>query len=142
LGVVDVATKYGTERRPPRELAISELAASQHRVVSHAQLRQFGLRASSIRSRVAIGRLHRVHRGACPVGVPVFSPEGADRGDRWGTRPTARAWPSSATGVAISGWLVAGWQVVRFTWTQVNTATDDVARTVRNLLADRRGGTD
>jgi very-short-patch-repair endonuclease len=37
---------------------------------------------------------------------------------------------------------LAGWRVVRFTWSQVIRASDEVARTVRALLGERRGETD
>ena len=47
---------------------IAELAVSQHGVVSVEQLRKLGMAERAIRRRVAIGRLHRVHRGVYAVG--------------------------------------------------------------------------
>jgi very-short-patch-repair endonuclease len=45
-------------------------------VVSHRQLRDFGLGRSSIRWRVRSGRLHPVRRGVYAVGRPEVSPNG------------------------------------------------------------------
>ena len=57
----------------PRERAIQELAARQHRVVSLAQLMALGLSASAVRSRVAAGKLRRLHRGVYAVGLAPLS---------------------------------------------------------------------
>lgn len=65
----DETTKYWTEGNgPPVDLAIARLADAQHGVVSLAQLRALGLSSSAVRSRVATGRLHRLHRGVFAVG--------------------------------------------------------------------------
>ncbi|MGH2840833.1 MAG: DUF559 domain-containing protein [Solirubrobacteraceae bacterium] len=48
--------------------AIDARAASQHRVVAHAQLIDLGLSANAISKRVAARRMHRVHRGVFAVG--------------------------------------------------------------------------
>lgn len=62
-------TKYWTERgRPPVDVAIAKLSERQHGVVALAQLRGLGLEASTVRSRAAAGRLHRLHRGVFAVG--------------------------------------------------------------------------
>jgi len=53
---------------PQREHAIAGLARRQHGVVSLDDLLELGLSASAVRSRVASGRLHRVHRGVFAVG--------------------------------------------------------------------------
>jgi len=53
---------------PPREHAIATLARRQHGVVTLDHLAGLGLSPSAIRSRVASGRLHRVHRGVFAAG--------------------------------------------------------------------------
>ena len=53
---------------PPLERAIARLATVQHGVVALLQLLALGLSASAVRSRVACGRLHRVHSGVFAVG--------------------------------------------------------------------------
>jgi len=53
---------------------IARVAARQHGLVSRAQLRALGLAESTIGSRIAAGRLHRVHRGVYVVGHPVIAP--------------------------------------------------------------------
>lgn len=47
---------------------MAELAGRQHGLVALAQLRELGLTASGVRSRVAGGRLHRIHQGVYAVG--------------------------------------------------------------------------
>ncbi len=65
----DETTKYWTEGNgPPVDRAIARLADAQHGVVSLAQLRALRLSSSAVRSRVATGRLHRLHRGVFAVG--------------------------------------------------------------------------
>jgi very-short-patch-repair endonuclease len=58
------------------DLLMAELAARQHGVVSADQLRRIGIGEEAIRTRVAVGRLHRLHRGAYAVGHAAPSPEG------------------------------------------------------------------
>ena len=55
---------------------ISRMAGRQHGVVALPQLRELGLSATAVRSRVAAGRLHRIHRGVFAVGTPALSAEG------------------------------------------------------------------
>lgn len=55
---------------------MAELATAQHGVVALPQLRALGLSPSAVRSRVAAGGLHRVHRGVYAVGHPLLSLEG------------------------------------------------------------------
>lgn len=55
---------------------IRELAATQHRVVTHGQLRALGLGPDSIRHRLKTGRLHPVHRGVYAVAHPALEREG------------------------------------------------------------------
>ena len=51
-------------------MEIARLAERQHGVVGLRQLKEIGLSASGVRSRVARGRLHRIHRGVYAVGYP------------------------------------------------------------------------
>jgi Transcriptional regulator, AbiEi antitoxin len=73
------ASGYGTELgQPPsrRDAELARLAAEQHGVVALRQLPELGLSSSAVRSRVASGRLHRVHRGVYAVGHRVLGVEG------------------------------------------------------------------
>jgi very-short-patch-repair endonuclease/predicted transcriptional regulator of viral defense system len=56
------------------DLALGRLAARQNGVVSHGQLRELGLSEAAIAHRIAIGRLHRLHRGVYLVGTPAPPP--------------------------------------------------------------------
>ncbi len=53
-----------------------DLAASQHGVIAHAQLRKLGFSAQAIQHRVSKGRLHRIERGVYAVGRPELSRHG------------------------------------------------------------------
>src|SRR3954452_19090134 len=58
-----------TKRAPCRvDEAIAAVAARQHGLLSHAQLADLGLGSGAIKHRVAVGRLHRIHRGVYAVG--------------------------------------------------------------------------
>jgi len=57
-------------------VALAALAGRQHGVVALFQLAALGLGGSGVRSRVAAGRLHRVHRGVFAVGHRLLSREG------------------------------------------------------------------
>jgi hypothetical protein len=63
-------------RAQPLDLAIAKLASQQHGVVSHAQLVELGCNRGSLDTRVAGGRLHRLHTGVYSVGHSVLP--------RWG----------------------------------------------------------
>lgn len=52
------------------------MAERQHGVVALRQLEALGLSASGVRSRVASGRLHRVHRGVYAIGRPGLTING------------------------------------------------------------------
>lgn len=52
------------------------LAIRQHGVITLAQLVELGLSASAVRSRVAAGRLHRVHTGVFAVGHAPLTRDG------------------------------------------------------------------
>jgi very-short-patch-repair endonuclease/predicted transcriptional regulator of viral defense system len=72
------AQREPAEQREPaaqRERAIQELAARQHRMLSLPQLKVLGLTASAVRSRVAAGKLRRVHQGVYVVGLAPLSIE-------------------------------------------------------------------
>jgi very-short-patch-repair endonuclease len=56
--------------------AIWRLAANQHGVVTRAQLLELGFSASSIKHRIAKGRIHPVFRGVYAVGRPQVSEHG------------------------------------------------------------------
>lgn len=58
------------------DLAMAEIAARQHGVVSFVQLRSAGLSKSAIARRARAGRLHQVHRGVYAVGHMALSPHG------------------------------------------------------------------
>jgi predicted transcriptional regulator of viral defense system/very-short-patch-repair endonuclease len=67
----------GTEVHEARVgVEIAELAERQHGVVAIEQLRGLSLSASGVRSRVARGYLHRVHRGVYAVGRPGLTQNG------------------------------------------------------------------
>ena len=53
---------------------VARLAARQHGVVGHRQLRAVGLSKAAIAHRTATGRLHRLHRGVYLVGHPAPAP--------------------------------------------------------------------
>jgi predicted transcriptional regulator of viral defense system len=107
-GVGRIAAKYGAQpAQRHRDAGIAQLAARQHGVVAVTQLRELGLTSRTARSRVATGRLHRLHRGVYAVGHPVINAKGrwmaaalACGGDAvlshrsaaalWGIRPTTR----------------------------------------------------
>jgi len=57
---------------PPRDQAISALAAHQHAVVALAQLKRLGLTTGAAGRRAAAGRLHRVHHGVYSLVDPVL----------------------------------------------------------------------
>jgi very-short-patch-repair endonuclease len=62
--------------KPQRDAAIARLAARQHGVICVQHLYGLGVPASSIKRRVAAGRLHRIHRGVYAVGHTGLSNEG------------------------------------------------------------------
>jgi predicted transcriptional regulator of viral defense system/very-short-patch-repair endonuclease len=67
----------GTEVQPRQiDREIAKLAERQHGVVALAQLRALPLSASGVRSRVARGNLHRIHRGVYAVGWPGLTGRG------------------------------------------------------------------
>src|SRR3954447_22488568 len=66
---VHVKAAVPTKRAPRRvDEAIAAVAARQHGLGSHAQLADLGLGSGAIKHRVALGRLHRMHRGVYAVG--------------------------------------------------------------------------
>ena len=61
---------------PPVDGAIAKLAEQQHGVIALWQVRALGLTGRAVRSRVAAGKLHRIHRGVYAVGHPIVSMDG------------------------------------------------------------------
>jgi hypothetical protein len=55
------------------DAAVAAVAGRQQRQVTRLQLLAIGLDDSCISYRVAIGRLHRVHRGVYSVGCPPIT---------------------------------------------------------------------
>ncbi len=62
--------------RPCGKLVVAELAFRQHGVVALGHLTDLGFSASTVRGRVASGRLHRVHAGVYAVGHERLSSDG------------------------------------------------------------------
>ena len=58
------------------DLAIAGIAARQHGVITHPQLRLTGLGREAISKRARRGRLHRLHQGVYAVGHAGVSREG------------------------------------------------------------------
>lgn len=66
--------------KPPslvRERSISRVAASQHGLITSAQLGAIGFSRNDIGRRAAAGRLHRVHRGVYAVGHELVTTPGS-----------------------------------------------------------------
>jgi hypothetical protein len=59
-----------------KDLTVAAIAGARYAVVSRGQLMQLGLASGEIDRRVAIGRLHVVHRGVYAVGHRVLTAEG------------------------------------------------------------------
>jgi very-short-patch-repair endonuclease len=68
-----MSTKTRTDRKWHR---LALLARDQHGVISRAQLREAGIRDGAIDHAVALGRLHRVFRGAYALGQPGIGRHG------------------------------------------------------------------
>ena len=60
----------------PLDRRLAELAGRQYGVVSAGQIAELGLSGSGLRSRIASGRLHRIHHGVFAVGHRVLRTEG------------------------------------------------------------------
>jgi Transcriptional regulator, AbiEi antitoxin/Protein of unknown function (DUF559) len=84
FGIVRPMDERGGKRRhggrfspgTPLELTIARFADAQHGVIALSQLLALGLSASAVRSRVAAGRLHRVHAGVYAVGRARLTRDG------------------------------------------------------------------
>ena len=63
-------------RRDRPDVWIAELAARQYGVVTRAQLAAAGFGRGAIEHRLAVGRLHLIHRGVYSVGHPRLTREG------------------------------------------------------------------
>jgi predicted transcriptional regulator of viral defense system len=76
---MDDVVVFGSDMQTPerpRDAALAALAARQHGVVAGWQLIQLGVGRGAIKHRVAVGRLHRVHRGVYAVGHSAIGAEG------------------------------------------------------------------
>ncbi|MEV4421834.1 type IV toxin-antitoxin system AbiEi family antitoxin domain-containing protein [Patulibacter sp. NPDC049589] len=138
-------------------LRVAELAASQHGVVSRAQLRRLGLTDRQITGAARSGHLHRVHRGVYSVGHGLLTwagrasaallaagPRAAlgrrSAGAHWGIRPwasprievavAATSRPAHAAVVVLSHPAMGTDEVVVHEGLRVTT----VARTVLDLV--------
>jgi very-short-patch-repair endonuclease len=65
----------GKVAKPPG-IWVAKVAGKQHGVVSIGQLCHCGISEDAVRARVALGQLHRVHRGVYAVGHRALSSEG------------------------------------------------------------------
>jgi very-short-patch-repair endonuclease len=91
----------------PGDLGVAAVAARQHGVVAQRQLAELGLGKEAIQHRIAVGRLHPLHRGVYALGHLAVSGEGRwmaavlacgpgavlshrSAGALWQLRPTAR----------------------------------------------------
>jgi very-short-patch-repair endonuclease len=105
-GAVDLSYSLRGVRRPLAEIerAIVALADAQHGVVSGRQLMDLGLTQRMIDSRVASGRLTRIHRGVYAVGRAQLGQRG-----RW--KAATLAYGPRAI---LSHFSAAGLWVIRF----------------------------
>ncbi len=69
----DIRGKYPPD---PPDTVIAGLADTQHGVVAYRQLEALGLGARAIEHRIAVGRLHRIHKGVYAVGRRTLSRHG------------------------------------------------------------------
>jgi hypothetical protein len=69
-----VSPAYGGELRT--DARIAHIAGRQHGVVARRQLIAEGLSQRAVDRRIALGRLHPIHRGVFAVGHPIVSREG------------------------------------------------------------------
>jgi hypothetical protein len=76
---------------------IATFAATHHGVISFAELRALGVGEDAIQHRLAMGRLHRLHKGIYSVGHMLVSRQG-----RWRAAVLA-----SGTGAVLSHWDAA-----------------------------------
>jgi len=83
-------------------ISIARIAERQHGVVSIGQLRRSGASEDAVRARVALGQLHRVHRGVYAVGHPALSPEG-----RWMAAVLAIGGGPRGAGSVLEHWGAA-----------------------------------
>src|SRR3954447_20908588 len=75
-GVRPKTSLYETKSATPLDRALADVATGQHGVVALSQLVELGLSPAGVRTRVARGRLHRVHHGVYAVGHPILKWEG------------------------------------------------------------------
>ena len=73
---VAIPSPVRTESTPRDWPAIAELAQGQHGVVNLAQMLSCGFSESGVRTLVAAGRLHRIHRGVFALSPAALTREG------------------------------------------------------------------
>jgi len=116
------AAPESARRRLDRKIA--SIGGGQDQIVRLEQLLDAGLSSRGVRSRVAAGRLHRIHRG-----VFCLNPPPLDRRQRFRAAVYACGPGSTLSDQLLS---LAGWRVVHFTRDQVKHGSE---RTGRRLLA-------
>jgi Protein of unknown function (DUF559) len=133
---------------------IARLAVKQHGLVSLRQLNSLGLAERTVQDREAAGRLHRVHQVDMCVLAGLPEPEvnvRIDIGDRllepdflWRDpgliiEADSRRYHDTDSAFQIDRkrdqrLMLAGWQVARCTWEQVEHEPRQLAETIRRLL--------
>jgi very-short-patch-repair endonuclease len=113
----------------PPGVAVAMIAKQQYGVISIGQLRRCGISEDAVRARVALGQMHRVHRGVYALGHLALPPEGrwmaavlaiggrpGDGGsvlDHWGAAVSHRSalslWDLLPTGRASVDVIVSGY---------------------------------
>jgi very-short-patch-repair endonuclease len=91
----------GKVAKPPGVL-VANLAEKQHGVVSIGQLRRCGVSEDAVRARVALGQMHRVHRGVYALGHRALPDEG-----RWMAAVLALGGGPRGGGSVLAHWRAA-----------------------------------
>ncbi len=91
----------GKVAKPPG-VVVAKIAEEQHGVVSIGQLRRCGFSEDAVRARVALGQMHRVHRGIYALGHLALSAEG-----RWMAAALAIGGRSGGGGPVLGHWGAA-----------------------------------
>lgn len=83
-------------------ILVARIAERQYGVVSIGQLRRCGVSNDAVRARVALGQIHRVHRGVYALGHLALSPEG-----RWMAAVLTLGGGPRGGGSALAHWGAA-----------------------------------